>query len=72
MRVGALIVALQASMHRGEVTKDSRVTFVTMEAVHGMKVVSHAFVEHVEVMSCIAGTDDDGVELSGRQWDVKK
>lgn len=68
MTVESLVLQLKEAIMSGKVQPDARVTFVTMESIHGMKVVSHAFVEHVEVMSCIAGTDDDGVELSGRRW----
>lgn len=65
MTVGELTTALLKAVNEDGVSEDSLVTIVTMD---GMKVVCHAFVDHVEHMSCIAGTDNDGIELSGQRW----
>lgn len=65
LTVGELATKLNRAITDGKVKSSDPVTLVTMD---GMNVVCHAFVDHVDIKQCIAGTDNDGIELSGQRW----
>jgi hypothetical protein len=62
MTVSALIYLLQDAKDKGTIDDVSPVTLVVYD---GLDVVEHVMLEHVAIMTCIAGTKYDGAELSG-------